>query len=142
MGTSVKYTAREVSKEDLNDFMERSNRDACVLCGRTNTGSVTVPFPTTFKGCTYDFYVHERCVVSSSVAVEVIEKPKHYVAKLNGREYEVADVCEAFDLNLRLGQVVQYILREKHKGGLEDLKKAKRWLGREIAKREGREGWE
>lgn len=73
---------------------------------------------------------------------EKIVKPNHYVANLNGREYEVADVCEAFDLNLRLGQVVQYILREKHKGGLEDLKKAKRWLGREIAKREGREGWE
>lgn len=73
---------------------------------------------------------------------EAVNKPNHYIAKLNGREYEVADVCEAFDLNLRLGQVVQYILREKHKGGLEDLKKAKRWLGREIAKREGREGWE
>lgn len=81
-------------------------------------------------------------MIDFKTKAEIAVKPSHYVAKLNGREYEVADVCEAFDLNLRLGQVVQYILREKHKNGLEDLKKAQRWLCREIAKREGREGWE
>jgi hypothetical protein len=56
--------------------------------------------------------------------------PDHY--KRNG--IEAVDVIEAFDLNYRLGNVVKYVLRHVGKNGLEDLKKARWYLDREISK--------
>lgn len=58
--------------------------------------------------------------------------PDHY--KRNG--IEAVDVIEAFDLNYRLGNVVKYVLRHVGKNGLEDLKKARWYLDREISKYE------
>ena len=58
--------------------------------------------------------------------------PDHY--KRNG--IEAVDVIEAFDLNYRLGNVVKYVLRHVGKNGLEDLKKARWYLDREISKHE------
>jgi cytochrome c551/c552 len=58
--------------------------------------------------------------------------PYHY--KRNG--IEAVDVIEAFDLNYRLGNVVKYVLRHVGKNGLEDLKKARWYLDREISKYE------
>jgi len=55
--------------------------------------------------------------------------PDHY--KRNG--IEAVDVIEAFDLNYRLGNVVKYVLRHVGKNGLEDLKKARWYLDREIS---------
>lgn len=54
---------------------------------------------------------------------------------------EVIDVIEKFDLNFHLGNIVKYICRHPRKGGLEDLKKARKYLTREINKREGRHTW-
>jgi len=54
--------------------------------------------------------------------------PDHY--KRNG--IEAVDVIEAFDLNYRLGNVIKYVLRHVGKNGLEDLKKARWYLDREI----------
>jgi len=58
--------------------------------------------------------------------------PDHY--KRNG--IEAVDVIEAFDLNYRLGNVIKYVLRHVGKNGLEDLKKARWYLDREISKHE------
>lgn len=59
--------------------------------------------------------------------------PDHY--KRNG--VEVIDVIEAYDLNYRLGNVIKYVTRSGFKGNaLEDLKKARWYLDREIAKHE------
>lgn len=55
--------------------------------------------------------------------------PDHY--KRNG--IEAVDVIEAFDLNYRLGNVIKYVLRHVGKNGLEDLKKARWYLDREIS---------
>jgi hypothetical protein len=50
---------------------------------------------------------------------------------------EVIEVIEGFGLGYCLGNVVKYILRAPHKGAeLEDLKKARWYLEREIIKRE------
>ena len=58
-----------------------------------------------------------------------INSPTHYVQ--NG--VEVIDVIEAYRLNYRLGNVCKYILRHEHKGNaLQDLKKARWYLDREI----------
>lgn len=63
-----------------------------------------------------------------------VRKPSHYVA---GRSIEPIDVIEDWALNFRLGQTVRYISRVDRKvDGLEDLKKARWYLQREIDKRE------
>jgi len=61
-----------------------------------------------------------------------VNRPSHYTW-LNG--LEAIDVCE--QLPFTLGNVVKYVLRADHKGrALEDLKKARWYLEREIARRE------
>ncbi len=59
----------------------------------------------------------------------MINNPSHYI---NGG-IETWDVIEAWKLNYNLGNVVKYISRADHKGSkLEDLKKARAYLDREI----------
>ena len=65
--------------------------------------------------------------------VDVINKPQHYT---HGG-IQTWDVIEAWRLNFNLGNVVKYISRADHKGKrLEDLKKARAYLDREIMKHE------
>jgi hypothetical protein len=48
---------------------------------------------------------------------------------------EAIDVIEAFSLGFRLGNAVKYILRAGRKGeAVEDLKKARWYLDREISR--------
>ncbi len=64
-----------------------------------------------------------------------VNNPSHY--KSGG--LEVIDVIEGFSLNYRLGNVLKYVLRHaKKKDPLEDLKKARWYLSREIERLEGR----
>lgn len=61
--------------------------------------------------------------------MDVVNHPDHY--KVGG--IETIDFIEAKNLNYHLGNVVKYITRADHKGKrLEDLKKAKWYLDREI----------
>ncbi len=57
--------------------------------------------------------------------------PSHYKGDL------VMRIIEKFKLGFRLGNVVKCILRHGEKAGLEDLKKARWYLDREIADLEG-----
>lgn len=57
--------------------------------------------------------------------------PSHY------RGDTVMRIIEDFGLGFCLGNVVKYILRHKDKAGLEDLKKARWYLDREITRQEG-----
>jgi hypothetical protein len=60
--------------------------------------------------------------------------PDHYRA--NGME--AIDVIEAFGLGFHCGNAVKYILRAGRKGeAVEDLRKARWYIDREIARREG-----
>lgn len=64
------------------------------------------------------------------------QSPTHY-ARL---EPQPILVIEAWGLNFHRGQVVKYVSRAGHKGGeteLDDLKKARWYLDREIARIEG-----
>jgi hypothetical protein len=66
----------------------------------------------------------------------VIEHPSHYT--IGG--IETWDFIEAKRLNYNLGSVVKYISRADYKGhDIQDLKKARQFLDREIARREGGE---
>jgi hypothetical protein len=70
---------------------------------------------------------------SSANQRDMINKPPHYTSAA----IEVIDIIEAFKLNFHLGNVVKYVLREGKKGDpLEDLKKARWYLDREITRRE------
>lgn len=64
---------------------------------------------------------------------ETVDHPKHY----NQGQFEVIDVIEDWNLGFCLGNTVKYIARAGHKGDrLEDLKKARWYLDREIANTE------
>lgn len=63
--------------------------------------------------------------------LDMVNHPPHY--KTGG--IETIDFIEAKNLNYHLGNVVKYITRADHKGDrLENLKKAKWYLDREIEK--------
>lgn len=67
-----------------------------------------------------------------------VKKPAHYHAGA----IEVIDVIESFDLNFRTGNAAKYLLRAGRKGdAIEDLKKARQYIEREIANRQGQRGW-
>jgi hypothetical protein len=64
---------------------------------------------------------------------EKVNHPKHYTSHPSG--IECIQITEHYGFNL--GNVIKYIWRAEEKGApLEDLKKAKWYLEREIAKRE------
>jgi hypothetical protein len=65
----------------------------------------------------------------------VIDHPDHYGGEDN--PYEAIKVIEAWGLDFHLGNVVKYLARAGKKGSwLEDLKKARWYLDREIARYE------
>lgn len=63
---------------------------------------------------------------------EAVNHPDHYQSD----KMEVIDVIEAFNLGFCLGNVIKYVLRATRKNGIEDLKKARWYLDREIQKAE------
>lgn len=66
---------------------------------------------------------------------ESVNHPDHYGGADNA--YETIKVIEAWGLGFSLGNAVKYISRAEKKGAaLEDLKKARWYLDREIANRE------
>jgi hypothetical protein len=69
---------------------------------------------------------------------EMVNHPDHYGGGDN--PYEAIKVIEAWSLNFSLGSAVKYISRWNKKGaGIEDLKKARRYLDFEIARLEREE---
>ena len=69
--------------------------------------------------------------------VDMVNHPPHY--KQGG--IETIDVIEAWQLGFCLGNAVKYISRADHKGSkLEDLKKARWYLDREITNMEKAHG--
>jgi len=63
--------------------------------------------------------------------IERVDHPSHYGGA--GNPYEAIKVIEAWGLGFCLGNAVKYIARHEHKGApLEDLKKARWYLDREI----------
>jgi hypothetical protein len=64
---------------------------------------------------------------------ESVDHPDHYGGE--GNPYEAIKVVEAWGLDFHLGNVVKYISRAGKKGdALEDLKKARWYLDRKIAR--------
>jgi hypothetical protein len=90
------------------------------------------PPPADWRAVGDDF--RERYGFMDPKTGDPVNHPAHY--KRGGME--AIDVIEAFDLGFQLGNAVKYILRAGHKGdALEDLKKARWYLDREIGRRGG-----
>ena len=78
---------------------------------------------------------------------EVVKFPEHY--RQSG-DIEVIDHIESAVKGYKdpvagwyVGNVLKYLFRAPFKGSaLADIKKAHRYLGRLVAKMEGRDGWE
>lgn len=69
------------------------------------------------------------------MTTEAVDHPAHYGGVDN--PYEAIKVIEAWGLGFCLGNTVKYIARAEHKGAtVEDLKKARWYLDREISSRE------
>lgn len=64
-----------------------------------------------------------------------INHPAHYTFS----HIEVIDAIEAWELGFHLANVIKYVARADHKGrALDDLRKARWYLDREIQLREGK----
>jgi DNA-binding MarR family transcriptional regulator len=63
---------------------------------------------------------------------QAVDHPDHYGGKEN--LYEAIKIIEAYDLNFSLGNVIKYVLRagKKNSDVIEDLKKAKWYIDRQI----------
>ena len=73
------------------------------------------------------------CKVLNEIRKEAVNHPSHY----NSGQVEVIDAIEDWKLGFNLGNTVKYVARAEHKGKqLEDLKKAKWYLEREISRLE------
>jgi len=85
---------------------------------------------------------HKKKVKQSKIIAAVKEMQKadtvSYPAHYTTGGVETLDFIEAKDLNYRLGNVVKYVARagKKHTDPIEDLKKARFYLDREITIRE------
>ena len=101
------------------------NRKDCLTCfyQGTNLGSFPCVQCSAFSLWTdKDAYKEE----------DPVSKPKHYNVGI-----EPIEAIESWGLNFRLANVIKYVARADHKNNrLEDLKKARWYLDREISKHE------
>ncbi len=70
---------------------------------------------------------------AATVAADTVNHPKHYTAgKIEVIEY-IEDQLSSEELQgYFVGNIIKYLSRHKHKGGIEDLKKARWYLDRMI----------
>ena len=77
---------------------------------------------------------------NAETGIQTIKHPAHYGGEEN--PYEAIKVIEAWELGFNLGNVAKYVSRAGKKdscSAVEDLKKARFYLSREISKLEGGE---
>lgn len=84
---------------------------------------------------------NERAIIeqasSSETAEDVVNHPAHYNAgKIETFDYITDNLSDNEFRGYIKGNILKYISRERHKNGIEDLKKAQWYLNRLIAKLE------
>lgn len=107
---------------------------ACITCGAVfDSIAGNMPCSVPSPGREYVDTGRGNHIFKDVLAYETdaVDHPPHYSAG----GIEAIDVIEAFGLNFRLGNAIKYILRAGRKAAtVEDLKKARWYLDREIAK--------
>lgn len=122
------------------DYFKPKKEKECMKCIYSNLSEFELPC----CECKYNTYATETnclktkdCFKSNEEKaddeIDMVNHPQHYSA----HGIEPIDYIESHDLNFNLGNVIKYISRAPYKGTeLEDLKKAKCYLEREIKKHE------
>lgn len=122
------------------DYFKPKKEKECMKCIYSNLSEFELPC----CECKYNNYATETsclktkdCFKSNEEKaddeIDMVNHPQHYSA----HGIEPIDYIESHDLNFNLGNVIKYISRAPYKGTeLEDLKKAKCYLEREIKKHE------
>lgn len=101
-----------------------AERKDCMTCFYQGTNLGTEPCKTCVR--------FSKWVSKDAYQEDVVNKPKHYNVGI-----EPIEAIESWKLGYNLGNVVKYIARADHKGKrLEDLKKARWYLDREIKNNE------
>lgn len=81
---------------------------------------------------TEDVLVCEFHENKEKASKETVNHPEHY-----NKGIEAIDIIESWGLNFSLGNAIKYIIRAPYKGNqVEDLKKAKWYIEREIERLE------
>lgn len=76
----------------------------------------------------------DEAIARVTVPKEAVDHPAHY----NQGSIEVIDAIEDWKLGFNDGNAVKYIARHRHKGNpIEDLRKARWYIDREIQRLEG-----
>lgn len=71
--------------------------------------------------------------MSANIKPDPVNRPAHYTFG----SIEIIDAIEDWGLGFHLGNTVKYVARAEHKANaLQDLKKARWYLDREISRRE------
>ena len=97
----------------------------CIRCDKVFDGPKSARCP--------NCWGHERLAKPDMEKVlDMVAHPPHYTKHPSG--VECIQIAE--HMSFCLGNVIKYIWRADEKGGLEDLKKARWYLEREISRRE------
>ena len=124
---------REDKAKTINAYCETQNMCGAYpldcLCQGSTVGKGFISAPDEDVNCAHDLISKDEPERSA------VDHPKHY----NVGGIEVIDAIEAWKLGFNLGNVVKYVARADYKSKpLEDLKKAKWYLEREIERRSKR----
>lgn len=88
------------------------------------------------SNCNSFFECASTTLTDMPTAPDPVNRPEHYTRG----GIECIDVIEALGLGYHLGNAMKYLWRAGHKAdALEDLKKARWYLDREIERREGKD---
>jgi hypothetical protein len=93
---------------------------------------IVVALNTGLRATTMRDWGHGEPEEEEPVEHDPIDRPAHYLQS----KIEPAEFIEQADLGWCAGNVVKYLVRFKHKNGLEDLKKARAYLEMMIMKYE------
>ena len=145
----------EMVKNDLYEVVSDSKCSECALKKNDKCYTDTLNYPTcsTLNGCyaeteLWDYKNHcfwypveivlkfkEKNKPITAVPKEItnnIVKPNHYKMTVNGQTIEVMDILKAILTPEELrgfnkGNIIKYILRERNKNGIADVKKCKQY---------------
>lgn len=95
----------------------------CNLCGKAYLGNGESPCPDCWNSPT---------IANQRQKADLVNHPPHYTRHKSG--VECIQITE--HMSFCLGNVIKYVWRADEKGGVEDLKKARWYLEREISRRE------
>lgn len=107
---------------------EEKGLNQCIRCKYERDSAIDEPCVSCSNSNHFEPKEHDGFNEISKDEVDMVNHPPHYQHGI-----EPIDYIESHDFNFNLGNVIKYVSRAKYKGTeLEDLKKAKRYLEREI----------